>query len=255
LATEPAFTRPRLSVVIPVYNEAQNLEKLVAKVLRVPIDKELIIVDDGSTDGTADILRTRVAALAPNIKWHVHATNQGKGAAVRTGLGMASGEILIVQDADLEYDPADFVPIIAKFDDPSIHVVYGSRFQNVNRYLFIWHWFCNRFLGAHYEIRYLHHFLGILFLNFLSNVLYGARITDEATCYKAFRREVLSKFELRCTGFEFCPEVTAKVRKAGYAITEVPITYHPRSKNEGKKLNWRHGFGAIFTLIKYRFVD
>ena len=255
MATEPEFTRPRLSVVIPVYNEAQNLEKLVQKVLRVPIDKELIIVDDGSTDGTAEILRTRVAGLAPNILWNVHTKNQGKGAAVRTGLTMATGEILIVQDADLEYDPADFVPIVSKFDDPAIHVVYGSRFQNVNRYLFIWHWFCNRFLGAHYEIRYLHHFLGILFLNFLANTLYRARITDEATCYKAFRREVLDQFELKCTGFEFCPEVTAKVRKAGYAITEVPITYHPRSKQEGKKLNWRHGFGAIFTLIKYRFVD
>lgn len=246
--------RPRLSVIVPVYNEVQNLQTLVAKVLAVPIDKEVIVVDDGSTDGTSE-LRDRVLAMGPNIQWVTHAKNQGKGAGIRTGLKTATGEILIIQDADLEYNPADFVPILAKFDDPDVHVVYGSRFENVNRVLFIWHWFCNRFLGAHYEIRYLHHFLGILALNLLSNVLYGARITDEATCYKAFRREVLDRFELKCTGFEFCPEVTAKVRKAGYTITEVPITYHPRSKNEGKKLNWRHGFGAIYTLVKYRFVD
>ena len=255
VANAPAIKRPRLSVLIPVYNEATNLEKLVDRVLRVDIDKELIIVDDGSSDGSADILRNRVVNMAPGIEYVIHDRNQGKGAAIRTALKRATGEIIIIQDADLEYNPADFVPIVERFDDPAVHVVYGSRFQNVNRYLFIWHWFCNRFLGAHYEIRYLHHFLGILLLNFLSNVLYGARITDEATCYKAFRREVLEKFELRCTGFEFCPEVTAKVRKSGFAITEVPITYHPRSKDEGKKLNWRHGFDAIYTLIKYRFVD
>lgn len=255
LADSPFATRPRLSVIIPVYNEAQNLQELVERVLQVPIDKELIIIDDGSTDGTAEILRTQVAALAPNIQWSAHEKNQGKGAAIRTGLKMATGEVVIIQDADLEYNPADFVPILSRFDDPAVHVVYGSRFENVNRYLFVWHWFCNRFLGAHYEIRYLHHFLGILALNLLSNTLYGAGITDEATCYKAFRSEVLEKFDLKCTGFEFCPEVTAKVRKAGYHITEVPITYHPRSKEQGKKLNWRHGFEAIFTLIKYRFVD
>ncbi len=125
----------------------------------------------------------------------------------------------------------------------------------MNKYLFLWHWVCNRFFGGHYEIRYLHHFLGIQFLNFLANILYSANITDEATCYKAFRRKVLEKISLRCQGFEFCPEVTAKVRKAGFRITEVPISYHPRSRHEGKKLNWRHGFGAIWTLIKYRFVD
>ena len=233
--------RPRLSVIVPVYNEVQNLEKLVAKVLAVPIDKEVIVVDDGSTDGTSD-LRDRIVAMGANIKWTAHTRNRGKGAGIRTGLTLATGEILVIQDADLEYDPGDFVGMMAKFDDPNVHVVYGSRFENVNRLLFIWHWFTNRFYGTHYEIRLLHHFLGILALNFLSNVLYDARITDEATCYKAFRREVFDKFELKCTGFEFCPEVTAKVRKAGYTITEVPITYHPRSKDEGKKLNWRHGF-------------
>lgn len=252
--TLPLVARPRLSVIIPVYNEVGNLEKLVAKVLAVPIDKELIVVDDGSTDGTSQ-LQEKVTAMGPRITWLTHAKNQGKGAGIRTGLGVASGEILVIQDADLEYNPNDFVKMLAEFDDPSVHVVYGSRFENVNRVLFIWHWFCNKYLGGHYEIRYLHHFLGILVLNLLSNVLYRANITDEATCYKAFRREVLEQFELKCQGFEFCPEVTAKVRKAGYTITEVPITYHPRSKFEGKKLNWRHGFGAIYTLVKYRFVD
>jgi len=133
--------------------------------------------------------------------------------------------------------------------------VYGTRFWKVNPYLFVWHWFCNRFLGARYEIRYLHHFLGIQTLNLLANSLYSANISDEATCYKAFRRNLLQKITLRCEGFEFCPEFTAKVRKSGVTIHEVPVNYHPRSHSEGKKLNWRHGFQAIWTLIKYRFVD
>ena len=241
-------------MIVPVYNEGRNLQTIIKKVLAVPIDKELVIVDDGSTDNTPR-LRDYIVRLGPDVKWLTHPRNQGKGAAIRTGLKYATGELIIIQDADLEYDPADVVGMVAKFDDPSVSVVYGSRFQNVDRSRFVWHWFCNRFLGAHYEIRYLHHFVGILALNFLSNTLYGAGVTDEATCYKAFRREVFEKFELTCTGFEFCPEVTAKVRKAGYAISEVPISYHPRSKQEGKKLNWKHGFGAIFTLVKFYFVE
>ena len=245
----------KLSVIVPVYNEAQNIEALVEKVVASPVDKEIILVDDASTDGTVDIVRNKILPKHGNIRFFRHDKNKGKGSAIRTGLPQAVGEVVIIQDADLEYDPQDYVQILRKFRDPKISVVYGTRFWKVNRHLFIWHWFCNRFLGAHYEIRYLHHFLGIQTLNFLANVLYSANISDEATCYKAFRREVLGKFNLKCRGFEFCPEFTAKVRKAGYSITEVPVSYHPRSHAQGKKLNWRHGFEAIFTLVRYRFVD
>lgn len=245
----------KLSVIIPVYNEAQNIEEVVRRVMSVPLEMEVVLVDDASNDATPKIIRERILSVHPAIKLETHAKNMGKGSAIRTGLKQATGDLVIIQDADLEYDPKDYIKIVRKFRDPAVQVVYGTRFWGINKYLFIWHWFCNRFLGAHYEIRYLHHFLGIQTLNLLANILYSANISDEATCYKVFRREVLDKFKLRCRGFEFCPEFTAKVRKAGYRIFEVPITYHPRSHKEGKKLNWRHGFEAIYTLIKYRFVD
>ena len=245
----------KLSVIIPHYNEKNTIEKIIEKVQNAPVDKEIIVVDDASTDGAREVLQKGFNGKYSNLKIYYHEKNQGKGAAIRTGLKHAQGEIVIIQDADLEYNPQDYAQIVRKFRDPDVHVVYGTRFWKVNPYLFIWHWFCNRFLGAHYEIRYLHHFLGIQTLNLLANFLYAAKISDEATCYKAFRKQVLDKFKLKCTGFEFCPEFTAKVRKAGYVIAEVPINYHPRSHKEGKKLNWRHGFEAIYTLIKYRFVD
>lgn len=244
-----------LSVIIPVYNERANVAKLVAKVAAVPLNKEIVIVDDGSTDGTVEVIERQILPSHAGVRFLRHEKNAGKGAAIRTGLKEARGDVLIIQDADLEYDPRDFVAICAKFDDPAVQVVYGTRFDKVNKKLFVWHWFCNRFLGAHYEIRYLHHFVGIQVLNVLTNLLYSAKITDEATCYKAFRREVIDRIPLKCKGFEFCPEVTAKLRKAGYDIHEVPISYHPRSHREGKKLNWRHGWEAIWTLIKYRFTD
>ena len=247
--------QPTLSVIIPVYNEKNNIAELIRRVQASPVEKELIVVDDASTDGTAEVLSSEVLPSYSNIRCFRHKKNSGKGFAIRTGLPYATGDVIIIQDADLEYDPQDYVQILRKFRDPGVQVVYGTRFWKVNKHLFLWHWFCNRFLGAHYEIRYLHHFLGIQLLNLLANLLYSANISDEATCYKAFRRQVLEKIRLRCTGFEFCPEFTAKVRKAGYSIVEVPISYHPRSHQQGKKLNWRHGFEAIFTLIKYRFVD
>ncbi len=245
----------RLSVIVPVFNEARGLEAILRKVEQVPLEKEIILVDDGSTDRSREIIQNKFSAR-PGYQTVFHDRNQGKGAAIRSGLVKATGDIVIIQDADLEYDPRDYRQILRKFrSEPAVSVVYGSRFWNVNRYLFVWHWFCNRFLGAHYEIRYLHHFLGIQTLNLLANVLYSANISDEATCYKAFRRNVLEKITLKCRGFEFCPEFTAKVRKAGFKIYEVPITYHPRSHEQGKKLNWKHGFQAIWTLLKYRFVD
>lgn len=244
-----------LSVIIPHYNEKSSVEALIRKVVAVPVEKEIIFVDDGSDAETVRFLKNRVEGKHPYLRMIYHLQNQGKGSAIRSGLKEAKGDIIIIQDADLEYDPKDYLTIIQAFDDPSVHVVYGTRFKNVNKRLFIWHWLCNRFFKTHYEIRYLHHFLGIQVLNLLANSLYFANITDEATCYKAFRKKVLDKIDLKCKGFEFCPEVTAKVRKAGYKIAEVPISYHPRSRAEGKKLNWRHGFEAIYTLVRYRFVD
>jgi glycosyltransferase involved in cell wall biosynthesis len=247
--------QPTLSVIIPVYNEKGDIAELVKRVKAVALPIEIVLVDDASTDGTVEIIEKTLLPAYPDIVFRRHDRNQGKGAAIRTGLREATGEIIIIQDADLEYDPQDYNQIYRKFRDPNVSVVYGTRFWKVNKHLFLWHWFCNRFFGAHYEIRYLHHFLGIQLLNLLANLFYSANISDEATCYKAFRRQVLEKIRLRCTGFEFCPEFTAKVRKAGYSIIEVPISYHPRSHQQGKKLNWRHGFEAIFTLIRYRFVD
>jgi len=245
----------RLSVIIPHYNEKESISKLIQKVLEVPLEKEIIVVDDASTDGSKAILKEQWEGRGENFKIFYHDKNEGKGSAIRTGLQAATGDIVIIQDADLEYNPMDYLKIWKAFEDPEVCVVYGTRFKDINRHLFIWHWFCNRFFKTHYEIRYLHHFLGIQALNLLANGLYFANITDEATCYKAFRKKVLEKIHLRCKGFEFCPEVTAKVRKAGYRIKEIPISYHPRSRAEGKKLNWRHGFEAIYTLIRYRFVD
>ncbi len=244
-----------LSVVIPVYNEKDNIARLIGAVEEVGIPKEIILVDDCSTDGTTDVIKQKILPGARNIKYFRHETNQGKGSAIRTGLKAVEGQIVIIQDADLEYSPSDYPKLIQPILDGKTDVVYGSRFLHINRWLFVWHWFQNRFLGRHYEIRYLHHFLGIQSLNFLANLLYRANITDEATCYKVIKTSVLKEINLRCRGFEFCPEVTAKLRKRGHKILEVPISYHPRTKQEGKKLNWKHGFEAIWTLIKYRFVD
>lgn len=244
----------KLSVIIPVYNEKETVLTLIRITQAVPIEKEIIVVDDGSSDGTRELIKKEYEGVA-GVKLYFHEKNCGKGSAIRTGIAQAKGDIVIVQDADLEYDPQDFIPIVKKFDEVGADVVYGTRFQGVSRLDFIKKWIQNRFFGARHEIKRFHLFFGIQTLNVLANVLYGAQITDEATCYKAFRREVLAAIPLECTGFEFCPEVTAKVRKKGYKIHEVPISYHPRSTQEGKKLNWRHGVEAIWTLLKYRWRD
>ena len=245
----------KLSVLMPSFNEKDTLLELLQKVRSVPVDMEIILIDDASTDGTRQLIQKKVEGRHENLKVIYHEKNLGKGSAIRSGLKHASGEVVIIQDADLEYDPQDYLKILKPFEANGTCVVYGTRFQGAGPFRFIKHWFANRFLGKKYEIKRFDHFFGIQFLNFLVNTLYGAAITDEATCYKAFRREIFDKISLRCVGFEFCPEVTAKVLKAGYKITEVPISYRPRSYKEGKKLNWRHGVEAISALIKYRFVD
>ncbi len=246
--------RPKLSVLIPLYNEKLTLRELVRRVREVPIDKEIILIDDFSTDGSREIIRSEIEGHYPDVKVLYHDRNQGKGAAIRSGLSQATGRIVIIQDADLEYDPQDFFTMCRPFDEMNASVVYGTRFSQLKKAGFLKQWFQNRF-GGRQAVKRFHHYFGIQFLNFLANALYGTRITDEATCYKAFRKEVLDALPLKCTGFEFCPEVTAKVAKAGHRIVEVPISYHPRTKAAGKKINWRHGVEAIYTLVKYRFVD
>ncbi len=246
--------KPLLSVLVPLYNEKDTLRELLRRVLEAaPADKEVILIDDGSTDGSREILKNEIERRYPNVHIVYHEKNQGKGTAIRSGLKAASGDIVIIQDADLEYDPQDFQVILREFDKGA-EVVYGTRFKHDRVRIFLWHWLQNRF-GAHHRIKRIHHYLGVRFLNRLTNLLYGTNITDEATCYKAFRRALLSSLDLQCRGFEFCPEVTAKIRKKGVTITEVPISYTPRTEKSGKKLNWKHGIEAIWTLIKYRFID
>ena len=225
-----------LSVIIPVYNEMRTIEEILRRVRAVDIAKEVIIVDDGSTDGTREFLRS--VEREDGFKVIFHARNKGKGAAIRTAIPNVTGDIVLIQDADLEYDPQDYPRIIAPIVEGRAGVVYGSRHHRFRNYVPL-----TRFGAAG------------LILTVMTNVLYGARITDEPTCYKAFRADVLKGLPLKCERFEFCPEVTAKLRKRGHRIHEVPISFRARSVKEGKKIGWKDGIEAVLVLIKYRFVD
>lgn len=227
----------KLSVIIPVYNEKDTVGKIIEKVMEVPVDKEIIVVDDGSTDSTKMVLREIIEKNKDVIKVIFKEKNEGKGAAIREGIKYVSGDVVVIQDADLEYDPMDFLKMLKVMEEKNAKVVYGSRI-----------------LGKNKKSSFLFYFGGRL-LSFVANILYNAKITDEPTCYKMFRTEVIRSINLRCKGFEFCPEITAKVRKKGYKIFEVPIRYRPRSVKEGKKIRWKDGIVAIWTLIKYRFID
>jgi len=222
-----------VSVIIPVYNEARTLEEVVRRVLAVPMRKEVVIVDDASTDGS-DRIAGRIAKREADVRFLRHPVNRGKGAAVRTGLAAARGDAFIVQDADLEYDPEDLPGLFEPVFEGRAQVVYGSRVKGRNRY------------------SHLRYYLGGRLLSLVTNVLYGVHISDEPTCYKVFTREVLQKLELRAEGFEFCPELTAKVILAGYHILEVPISYTPRTIKQGKKIRWTDGAVAIWTLLRLR---
>ncbi|MBU2568394.1 MAG: glycosyltransferase family 2 protein [Elusimicrobia bacterium] len=225
----------KLSIIIPVYNEKETVLKLLERVRAVPIDKEIIIVDDGSDDATREILK-KIAADG-GVKVIFHERNMGKGSAIRTGLKEVTGDIVLVQDADMEYDPADYPKLIEPIISGKAMVVYGSRILGKAP---------TRSLIFHY---------GVKFLSFLTNVLYKSNISDEATCYKVFHISALKSIELKCRRFEFCPEVTAKILKNGHKIYEVPVSYYPRTYREGKKINWKDGLAAIWTLIKYRIFD
>ena len=233
-----------LSIIIPCFNEHATLATLVDRVIASPVAlrKEIVIVDDGSTDGSADIVRSLAEthrAAPATLVTAFHERNRGKGAALRTGLAAATGDIVIVQDADLEYDPGDYPALVKPIVDGTAKVVYGSRWLNrhVNpppperRWFVIGNWIVTQ----------------------VANLLFDAHVTDNATCYKAFDAEVLKSIRLRCERFEFCPEVTARVRQQGHRIWEVPIYYSPRSGAEGKKIRARDGLEAIWTLVRCRF--
>jgi glycosyltransferase involved in cell wall biosynthesis len=226
----------KLSVLMPVYNERATIRAIVEKVLAVPIEKELIVVDDGSTDGTREILRAEVEGR-DGVRVVYHERNRGKGAAVRTAQALVTGEIAIIQDADLEYDPADYAQLVEPITSRRADVVYGSRFLGSHRAFLFWHMVGNKALTL------------------LTNLLYNTILTDMETCYKAFRAEIFKDIVIRSDRFEFEPEVTAKVFKRGCKVFEVPIVYDGRDYREGKKITWKDAFGAIWTIVKYRFVD
>ena len=221
-----------VSVIVPVFNEVANFEQLLQAIQASPVHKEIIVVDDGSTDGT----REKLQALPPRPDLTIlfHERNFGKGAAIRTALAYARGQYVLIQDSDLEYDPHDYPALLRPFQESGANVVYGVRPDRPERGL--------RF------------FLGAKLLTHLANLLYGAGIHDEATCYKVFRRSLLAQIRLECRRFEFCPEVTAKLCRMGEKIAEVPISYNPRSAVEGKKIRHSDGWFAIWTLLRYRLL-
>ena len=231
---------PLLSILMPVYNEAKTIHEIIRKVEDAQIgdvQKELIIVDDGSTDGTRDVLR-EMKDHSP-YKIYFHGQNMGKGAALRTALHYATGDIVLIQDADLEYDPAEYAELIKPVIEGRADVVYGSRLSGgkVSRAFNFWH------------------YLGNKFLTFITNVFYNAILSDMETCYKVFRADVIKSFLIKSNRFDFEPEITAKVLKRKYKLYEMPISYYGRDFAEGKKITWRDGFAAVWALVKYRFVD
>ena len=233
----------KVSIVIPVYNEALAISEVLRRVCKAPLpagfESEVVVIDDGSTDRTGASLREFLdehPEHSSRLKHHDSLINHGKGAALRAGFRIATGEIVLVQDGDLEYSPTDYPALLEPFRDPDVHVVYGSRFLD----------------GAPRGMK-LANLVANRILSLAATLLYGQRISDEATGYKVFRRSVLDRFELRCRRFEFCPEFTGSVRRAGFHIHEVPIHYDPRGILEGKKIQARDGFIALWWLFKVRF--
>jgi dolichol-phosphate mannosyltransferase len=224
----------KLSVIMPVYNERGTIEEILRRVCAAALDKEIIVVDDGSSDGT----RQYLAGLdEEGIKVVFHARNRGKGGAVRTGLAHATGEVVIIQDADLEYDPGDYPALLEPIRQGQAQVVYGSRLLGPGR--------------AHSSAAF---YWGGRLITLATNILFNSRLTDEPTCYKVFKREVLESIAFISDGFEWEPEVTAKLLRRGVRITEVPISYHPRKKDQGKKIKPLDGLKALTTLLRYRFL-
>lgn len=224
----------KISIVIPVYNERNTLQEVVrrSRSAELPCPREIVIVDDGSSDGSVQIAKgledsTVRAVIQPN--------NQGKGAAVRKGIEVATGDYVLIQDADLEYDPGDWAKLVAPVLAGKATVVYGSRFTGERRNMMFWHWMGNRFLSL------------------VTNVLYNTTLSDMETCYKLAPTEILRSLDLKANRFDFEPELTAKLLRRKIRIYEVPISYAGREFDEGKKITWKDGFAALWTLVKYRF--
>lgn len=238
-----------ISIIIPVFNEEKTVFELLRRVVRAGlprnIRKEIIVVDDGSTDTSRqEIKRARDKLKIKNFKFLRNRVNLGKGSAIKKGLGAADGKIIIIQDADLEYDPNDYPKLLSPIIEGKSEVVYGSRLRH----------YPLRFFGRR-RTPFITHYLGNKFLTFVTNLLYGDGVSDMETCYKVFKREVLRGIEIKARRFDFEPEITAKIMRKGYKIYEVPIKVKPRGYDDGKKISWKDGFIALWTLIKYRFVD
>jgi glycosyltransferase involved in cell wall biosynthesis len=226
----------KLSVIIPVYNEIKTVEKILERVRAVPVDKELLIVDDFSTDGTRELLK-RYENL-PDVRIFYHPHNKGKGSAIRTAVQEVHGDIVVIQDADLEYSPEEYPKLIDPILRGTADVVYGSRFYGCHRVFMVWHYFANKLL------------------TFLTNILYDTMLTDMETCYKVFRAEIIKSMNLRSKRFDIEPEITAKVLKnRKNRVYEMPITYDGRDYSEGKKIGAKDALPAVWALIKYRFID
>ncbi|MFZ5821607.1 MAG: glycosyltransferase family 2 protein [Chloroflexota bacterium] len=225
-----------LSVIIPVYNEVESIQEIIQRVQSTRLAWEIVIVDDYSKDGTRDLLKEMDGK--DNVRVLMHDKNQGKGAAVRTGLAAARGDVLLIQDADLEYDPRDYPVLLKPLEEGIADVVYGSRF-----------------LGGPRRVAMFWHMVANYLLTFMTNVLYNTILSDMETGYKVFRRQVIEGMPLHARRFDFEPEFTAKVLKRHYRIFEVPISFNPRDYAQGKKIKLKDAFEAVWTLLKYRFVD
>ena len=230
----------KLSIIIPAYNEEKTITEVINRVLKVPlsnIKKEIIIVDDFSTDKTKETLNK---IKSDNIKLFYHQKNMGKGSAIRTALMHATGDIILIQDADLEYSPEDYSKLISPILDKKTDVVYGTRLS---------------YIKSHKRNMYWLHYFGNWILTLITNILFNSRLTDMETCYKVFTKEVIENIKLKSKRFDFEPEITAKILKSRHKIYEVPIIFQARNFDEGKKITWRDGIKALYYLIKYRFVD
>jgi glycosyltransferase involved in cell wall biosynthesis len=229
----------KLSIIMPVYNEEKTLDEILNRIQKIDLSHigfcmEIIPVDDASTDGSWEILNSRKAEFPGTIR---HTQNQGKGAAIRTGLEMANGDYIVIQDADLEYDPSDYQKLLDPVIKGKAEVVYGSRFTGERKNMFLHHWIGNRFLTT------------------ITNILFCTTLSDMETCYKLFSRKSLEGIRIRSDRFNFEPEITAKILKKGIRIYEVPISYTGREYEEGKKITWRDGFSALWAILKFRFTD
>ena len=226
-----------LSVIVPVYNEVNTILCTLEQVGKVSIEKEIIIVDDCSIDGTKELLQKKFGSEIEGIKIAYHAENKGKGAAIQTALLYAKGDYSIFQDADLEYDPQDYTKLMETAQKHKLDAVFGSRFLKTWRVTSFWHFLVNRFLTG------------------ITNLLYGSRLTDMETCYKMIKTKLLKELGLKSQRFNIEPEITVKLLKKGYSIKEVPILYKGRSYTEGKKITWKDGFSAVWSLLRYRFTE